>query len=108
MSRKNIPNKPKPNPYEIAEKLDCDPFQVLVWFIKADWKSLGYESANETKYTSKGEMYEAERLTPELRLSAAKDAVKYLYAQHKAVEHSIEEGTKLLAPIILRATTDTT
>lgn len=96
------PNKNKAKPDEIAKRLKCDPFEVLIYFIQGDYKKLGYKSKTEVKYTAKGDAYESDIITPEMRLNSAKEAVKYLYSQHKAVEHSNADGSNLTpAGIIL-------
>lgn len=98
--RKGVENKNKVRAFDLAIKHKCDPFEVLLHFINGNWKALGYDSKTETRYTAKGDPFETDRINPELRLAAAKEAVKYIYAQQKAVEHSASDGT-LLAPVIM-------
>lgn len=59
---------------EIAKKIGIDPFSVLCLFAKGDWESLHLESPK--------------KITPSMRLDAAKDACKYLHSQKKALEVS--------------------
>ena len=89
--QKGTPNRKTQDLFEIANRLKCDPFEVLIMFTKADWKGLGYSSATITKVLKDGGTLEVERIPPELRLHAAKESAKYLYPQRKAVEHSSDE-----------------
>lgn len=101
-SRLGSPNKNTTQASKIAKKLGCDPFEILIHFAKGDWKALGYSEQKEVKFTPKGDPYEVDIINQELRLTAAKEATKYLYATIKAVEHSAADGTQLLTPVILR------
>jgi hypothetical protein len=72
------PGRPKGSPnartqdlFDITEKLDCNPFEVLILFAKGDIEALGVSE-----------------ISPDLRLRAAKDACDYLFPKRKAVEHS--------------------
>ena len=92
-SRKGIPNKRSAQLDEVARRLKCDPFELLLLFAKGDWKALGYE--NECYFAEKadGSVKMGYVISPETRMYAAKEAIKYLHAQKKAVEHSTgEEG----------------
>ncbi len=55
-------------------------------FAKGDWKGLGYESETRTAFTSAGIEFEEPIIKPTDRLSAAKEAAKYLHSQKKAVD----------------------
>ena len=71
---------------ETAARLKCDPFKILCLFANGDWKALGYE--NECYFSEKpdGAVNMGYVIAPEMRLHAAKEAVKYLYAQKRSVE----------------------
>lgn len=86
----------------IAISKGVDPFEVLLDIIKGDWKALGLKSQTITRYTAKGDAYQEDAIQLEHRLSAAKDAAKYIYPQQKAIEHSASDGIQLLAPLIIR------
>lgn len=81
-----------------AERLNVDPFEILCLFAKGDWKGLGYEAETRVSFTSAGIEFEEPIITCGDRLSAAKEAAKYLYTQKKAVEHSHSDLTKDMTP----------
>lgn len=73
---------------EMAAKLDCNPFEILLKFAKGDWEGLGYdssvyvrESKDGTQTTTLGYV-----ISPEVRSKAAIEACKYLYPQKKAIQ----------------------
>jgi hypothetical protein len=72
----------------IAEQLECNPFEVILNFVKGDWRALGYQSPTKTLFTAEGTPYEVDVITPEMRLSAAKEATQYLIPKKKALEIS--------------------
>lgn len=88
--KKGTPNKSSLRVEEIAQRLGCDPFEILCNFANGDWKRLGYE--NECYFSEKpdGAVKMNYVINPEMRLTAAKEAVKYLHAQKKAVELSTD------------------
>jgi hypothetical protein len=89
--QKGTPNKLKAGPKLLAMELGIDPFEVLLKFAANDWKGLGYSSPEVIKgYDAKGNPLLAERITAEIRRSAAADACKYIHPQLKAVESKIE------------------
>lgn len=98
------PNKKSLDVRAIAERLGCDPFEILIYMAKGDWKSLGYEKKDRlTSVSQAGDVYE-DQVTPEMRLKAASEASQYLYPKRKAIEHTheidqglIEEAEKLAA-----------
>jgi hypothetical protein len=79
------PGRPKGSPnartqdlFDITERLECNPFEILILFAKGDTETL-----------------KVSEISPDLRLRAAKDACDYLFPKRKAVEHSAansEEG----------------
>lgn len=80
---------------ELAEKHDCNPFEILILFAKRDYAALGLPEYT-MKVVGRGEdSIEIEELTisPELQQKSAKDAAEYLYPKRKAVEHKIEADT---------------
>lgn len=97
---KGTPNKNSLNAIAIAEKLKIDPLEVILYFVKNDWKSLGYKSECVTKMLKDGSTIEVERITPEMRLTAAKEAAGYIYPKRKAIEHTVEGETGGLALVI--------
>lgn len=84
--KKGTPNKDTIPLEQKAQELDVDPFEILLYFAKGDWKSLGYKSATKTMYTNTGEPYEVEIITPEHRIKAAAESAQYLYPKRKAME----------------------
>lgn len=73
---------------EIAGRLKCNPFEVLCHFANGDWKSLGYDAECYFKETETGAVKMGYVVSPDMRLQAAKEAAKYLYAQRRAIEIS--------------------
>lgn len=89
---KGSPNKRTSDLLDIAERLDVNPFEVLLHFAKGDYKALGYDEF-QSKVVGKGKdasMVEELTISPELRQKSAKDACEYLYPKRKAVEHSFD------------------
>jgi hypothetical protein len=78
----------------LVAKLDVDPLEVLLLFSKGDWKSLGYKQEATICYTNAGIEYEKFTITPEIRMNAAKEAVKYCYSQKKAIEIAPADNKK--------------
>ena len=72
----------------LAERLGVDPLEILLLFAKGDWESLGYENEFLFSEGPEGEIKPRLVITPEMRLNSAKEAVKYLYFQKKAVDHT--------------------
>lgn len=105
---KGTPNKKTRDLFEIAERLDCNPFEVLLHFAKGDYKALGLDpkaSTNENMqdiinnaiegFVDEGrtekEIEEIEKaflnpISPELMQKSAKDACEYLFPKRKAIE----------------------
>lgn len=77
---------------ELAASLGIDPLEVLLLFIKGDWKALGYDSDVYHMETDSGSVKEGFVITPNMRLTAAKEAVKYLYAAKQSVALSTGDG----------------
>jgi len=78
--------------HEIATQLKCNPFEVLCHFTNGNWKALGYEAECYFKETDNGAVKMGYVISPDMRLQAAKEASKYLYAQRRAVEIQDGEG----------------
>ena len=76
---------------EIADRLKCDPFEVLIHFAKGDWKALGYDSEVYHLEKPDGSIKMGFVITPEMRITAAKDACRYLYPTKAAVTVSSED-----------------
>jgi hypothetical protein len=73
---------------EIIRRLGVDPFEVMILFVKGDWKALGYDTDVIIKQSSDGKSTFMEYvISPELRAQCAREACKYVYAQRKSVEH---------------------
>lgn len=89
--KKGTPNKKTQTAMELAEKVGVDPLEILLMFAKGDWEGLGYDA----KYNVKKDQYTGEevftdKITPDVRMNAAKEASKYIYPQRKALEGSLE------------------
>jgi hypothetical protein len=84
------PNKRTEELFYLAEKHDCNPFEILILFAKGDHEALGYEK-HQTKTTKDGGTVLELTISPELRQKSARDAAEYLYPKRKAVEHSLDK-----------------
>lgn len=87
--------------YNLAEKIQCNPLEVLLRFCKGDWEGLGYSDEHFLVEKPDGDgssdIKQLPVIKPEFRLAAAKEACKYYFAQKKAVEHSTsEDGFKII------------
>lgn len=94
---KGVPNKSNQDLIDKANSLGVDPFQVLLLYVKRDWKALGFPSEF---YTYEGQP-DKDRpiITPEKQIECAKDVCQYLYPKRKAVELSTDqesEGFKIV------------
>lgn len=76
---------------ELAEELGVNPLEILLYFASEDWESLGYDSPTMQRVFD-GVPIEIDRITPELRLTAAKEAIKYIYPTQKSVEFTGEQA----------------
>lgn len=92
---KGVPNKRTQDLFELAEKLECNPFEVLLHFAKGDYQALGYEERQFKTYGTGEDSYTIDELTisPELRQKSAKDACEYLFPKRKAIEHSFNPNS---------------
>lgn len=68
---------------EVAERIGCDPFEVLCLFAAGDKESLGVP-----------------KVTARMRFAAAKEACKYTDAQKKSVEITNPDGTGFKIEIV--------
>lgn len=66
----------------LAEKFP-DPFELLMLFATGDWKALGYDSEVYISENAAGSTKIGYTISPEMRLSAAKEACQYLYPKMK-------------------------
>lgn len=89
--KKGSVNKKTQDARELAKRLGVDPLEILFHFASRNWKALGYNSETHTKVLKDGGTLEVERITPEMRLKAATEAVRYIYPQTKAVELKASE-----------------
>lgn len=94
-------NKSTLSAKELAEKHKCNPLEILFMFANGDWKGLGYDSDvyHLEKESSSGSMSSTIKecfvITPNMRLTAAEAATKYIFPQRKAVELSGNISTEL-------------
>lgn len=89
--KKGTPNKRATiDANAIAERMNVNPFEILLSIAAGDWESLGYPSATTTRYSQSGEPYTVDVIELGDRLSAAKDACTYLMPKRKALEVNIK------------------
>lgn len=90
---------------DIMQRVAVDPLEILMLFAKGDWKGLGYDSEVYVMENASGATKIGYVISPELRLSAAKEASQYLYPKKKEADieeedpidaTSIEEKKKIL------------
>lgn len=70
----------------MAAKFKLDPFQIQMMFALGDWKGLGYEAECYFMEKADGAIKMGYVISPEMRLDAAKNAAKYLYAVKQNVD----------------------
>jgi hypothetical protein len=90
--KKGTPNQKTRDARDLMERLGVDPLEFLFLTIKEDWKALGYESRYETKVLKDGGTIEVPVIEFSSRLTAAKEAAKYVYPQTKALEMTSGDG----------------
>lgn len=118
-------NKKTRDLYEIMDRLECNPFEVLLHFAKGDYKALGLDpkaSTNENMqdiinnaiegfvddgHTDK-EIEEIEKaflnpISPELMQKSAKDACEYLFPKRKAIEIKDDREAAGFASLLQKA-----
>lgn len=74
--------------FHIAQEHDCNPFEILIMFAKADYAGLGMLEY-KTIITKSGQEIQEPSISPELQQRSAKDACEYLFPKRKAIEHTI-------------------
>ena len=81
----------------IAEQFDLDPFEVLMMVAAGDWKGLGYDSPMRQSFAASGIEFEELWIKLSDRVTAAKEAAKYLYAAKQSVAISTgDSGIKII------------
>lgn len=86
--QKGTPNKDVLGLEERAKALGVDVFEVLVHFVSGNYKALGYDNEIFVIETAKGEHKLGYVITPDMRLKASTELMKYIYPQKKAMELS--------------------
>lgn len=87
--------------FDIAQRLDCNPFEILIHFAKGDYEALGY-SQYQTKTSKDGTTFDELTISPDARLKAAEKACEYLYPKRKAVEISTEDDEGRSSGIVFK------
>lgn len=95
--QKGTPNKDPLALEARAKALGVDVFEIMVHFASGNWEKLGYDNECYFSETPKGEVKMGYTITPEMRMKASQELMKYIYPQKKAVELSGEvEGIKIV------------
>jgi len=68
---------------DVARRRGVNLFEKILDFVEGDEAALGYEG-KRTKFLKDGSIIEEPWITPEMRLVALKEALKYVYPQLKA------------------------
>lgn len=89
---KGTPNKDPLQLEERAKALGVDVFEILANFAAGNWKELGYDNSVYFTENPNGSTKMGYTITPEMRLKASTELMKYIYAQKRAVELSNPEG----------------
>jgi len=96
---KGSKNKRSEQLQEIADRMNVNPFEILLKIAAGDWKGLGYDSPHETRFSPTGTKYKTDKITLMDRRQAASDALPYLNPKLKAVEISTDGETGAFAVI---------
>lgn len=91
---KGSPNKKTEELQDLADRLGCNPFEVLLKFAMNDWKGLGYDTETRELMGPRGPV-EIMHVSPETRMKAAAEAAQYLFPKRKAIEHTGKDGDPL-------------
>ena len=86
---KGAKNKLASSANELAERMGCNPLEILLHYAMGNWKALGHESPTLTKRFQDGSTAEIPIISEEIRAGSAKEACKYIYPQKKAIDHNI-------------------
>jgi hypothetical protein len=78
--KKGTPNKESLHAKEIAERLNCDLFEILCHFAMGNAKALKLKK---------------DSISPGMRLAAAMEGAQYIHPKRKAIEHSGDVGLTL-------------
>lgn len=81
--QKGAPNKATLIAQDISNTLGIDPLKILFLFAAGDWKALGYDNECYFSETAEKAIKMGYTITPEMRLSAAKEASQYVYPKKK-------------------------
>lgn len=92
-----IGNKRSQRVEELAERLECNPIEILLRFAKGDWEGLGYSKGTKSIYTEAG-ILEEDLISPGERIQAAKEVAQYIYAKRKSVEHVTNNQLEGMTP----------
>lgn len=95
---KGTPNKDPLQLEDRAKALGVDVFEVMAHFVAGNWKQLGYDNETYILENASGATKIGYTITPEMRLKAGTELMKYIYTQKKAHEHSTDptKGFKLI------------
>lgn len=95
---KGTPNKDPLQLEDRAKALGVDVFEVMVKFTAGDWEGLGYVNETYISENAHGSTKLGYTITPEMRLKAGGELMKYIYPQKKAHEHSTDpdKGFRLI------------
>lgn len=89
--QKGTPNKRTFSAQKVAQELDVDPLEFLIYVLKNDWKALGFKSAYKTSKNGK-KVTKTPHITFNMRMEAAKELLPYLYAKFKPLELNSDGG----------------
>lgn len=82
--QKGTPNRKTQDLHELAERLNVNPFEILLHYASRNYQALGLPEKTLKFY---GEFPSEEyTISPELSQKSAKDACEYLFPKRKSVE----------------------
>lgn len=86
--KKGVRNKDRLGLEERARRLGIDVFETLAHFAAGHWKELGYENECYVMENAQGATKIGYTISPEMRMKASTELMKYIYPQKKAIEMS--------------------
>jgi hypothetical protein len=87
---KGSPNARTQDLYAIAERLEVNPFEVLLHFAKRDYEALGMDEFKETTKKD-GSVVLEPSISPETQMNAAGKACEYLYPKRRSIDHKFDD-----------------
>jgi hypothetical protein len=98
--KKGTPNKDTTWIFELCQKHDFDPLEVLILVAKNEWQALGYSEGTIESIGYQGSVSVEPLISIKDRIDASKTLVGFMYPKRKSVEIKDESGNAI-KPIVL-------